>query len=82
MIKRQPGGEYEFRLEHPAAHEVFLVGNFDRRPGEACVPMARTASGEWTCRLPLKEGVYEFKYWSMVNGAWTRIRAPRRLPPS
>ncbi len=75
MIKRHPGGEFEFSLEHPAAHEVFLVGNFDRRPGEACVPMARTTSGEWICRLPLREGVYQFKYW--VDGQWCLDEDPR-----
>ena len=67
MTRRYPSGEYEFKLNYPSAHEVVLVGGF-----EACeqlqVPMARSPSGDWICRLNLHEGVYHFKYW--VDGDW------------
>ncbi len=73
MPRRDPSGEYEFRLNCPSAHEVVLVGDFHARrvsvarsPEE--VPMSPSPSGDWRCRLNLPEGVYQFGY--RVDGNW------------
>ena len=67
MTRRSPSGEYEFKLNYPSAEEVVLVGDFDPQ-NQAQVPMARSPSGEWSCHLNLRDGVYHFKYW--VDGKW------------
>jgi 1,4-alpha-glucan branching enzyme len=67
MTKRSTNGEYEFRLNYPTAQEVVLVGDFEPCR-ESQVAMSRSPSGEWTCRLQLRDGVYHFKYW--VDGNW------------
>lgn len=77
MIRRNSSGEYEFKLNYPSAQEVVLVGDF-----EACdqvqIPMARSPSGDWVCRLHLREGVYHFKYW--VDGNWCLDEEPFATP--
>lgn len=67
MIKRNRNGEFEFRLNRPDAEEVYLVADFGDF-GPSNVPMARTKSGEWVCRVQLDEGTYQFKYWA--DGKW------------
>ena len=67
MITRGTNGEYEFRLHYPSAREVVLVGDFEPS-GPSQVAMSRAPSGEWTCRMQLRDGVYHFKYW--VDGRW------------
>ncbi|HSW47267.1 MAG TPA: glycogen-binding domain-containing protein [Phycisphaerae bacterium] len=77
MIRRNSNGEYEFRLNLPAAHEVMLVGDFEPvAPSQ--VPMSRSPSGDWVCKLQLCEGVYHFKYW--VDGKWCLDGDARTTP--
>ena len=78
MTRRYPSGEYEFKLNYPSAREVVLVGDFDARE-ELQVPMARSPSGDWVCRLNLHEGVYHYKYW--VDGDWC-LDGDRRATPA
>ena len=77
MTKRNPNGEYEFRLNYPSAREVVLVGDFDPIR-QSQVPMSRSPSGEWICRLSLREGIYHFKYW--VDGNWCLDEDDRATP--
>ena len=77
MTRRNPNGEYEFRLNYPSAQEVVLVGDFDPNR-HSQVPMTRSPSGEWVCRLKLREGVYHFKYW--VDGNWCLDEDARATP--
>lgn len=71
MIVRQKG-ETEFRFFRPEARQVYLVGDFNAWQ-ESTLPMSKSDTGEWVCRLPLPEGVYEFKY--LADGEWCEDRA-------
>lgn len=65
-------GETEFRLLRPDARQVYLVGDFNDWQ-ENDLPMSKSDEGEWVCRLPLPEGVYQFKY--LVDGEWCEDRS-------
>ncbi len=67
MTKRLPNGETEFRFVRPSAGQVFVLGDFNdwQHPG---VPMTPSGNGEWTCRLKLPDGIYEFQYFA--DGHW------------
>jgi len=66
-------GGVEFRLCRPKARQVYLVGDFNGWQ-ELSQPMTRSKEGDWVCRLPLSEGVYQFKY--LVDGEWVSDGAP------
>ncbi|HOW71390.1 MAG TPA: isoamylase early set domain-containing protein [Phycisphaerae bacterium] len=67
MVCQVSGGEIEFRFFRPEANQVLLVGDFNGW-SSAGFPMARLENGEWTCRLTLPEGSYQFKY--LADGEW------------
>jgi 1,4-alpha-glucan branching enzyme len=52
----------------PAAQSVQVAGNFNGWRPEAN-PLARTGPGEWSARLALKSGRYEYRF--VVDGVWT-----------
>ena len=52
----------------PEAHMVEVAGSFNGWHPQAN-PLERTAAGEWTTRLMLRSGRYEYRY--VVDGAWT-----------
>jgi hypothetical protein len=56
-----------FEFYAPAAHDVFLVGEFNGWDPRA-TPMQRTADGNWRIELPLRPGMYRYKF--MVDSIW------------
>jgi 1,4-alpha-glucan branching enzyme len=71
VVKRSEGS-IEFRFFRPAARRVFLVGDFNGWQ-EFTTPMSRDKNGEWSCSLPLTDGIYEYKY--LADGEWCVDRA-------
>ena len=67
MFRRLEDGRYEFRLHPPDAKQVYLVGDFPSSE-QTRIPMSRSGSGDWVCRMRLPDGSYEFRYW--VDGRW------------
>ena len=52
----------------PHAQSVQVVGNFNAWRPEAN-PLTHTGTGEWSTRLTLKSGQYEYRF--VVDGVWT-----------
>jgi len=67
MVTQTRGTEVVFRFFRPQANRVFLVGDFNGW-NRTATPMSRGEGGEWTCRLELPEGTYQFKY--LADGEW------------
>lgn len=67
MVMQRRGTEVEFRFFRPQADRVFLVGDFNGWNPKV-TPMKPTETGEWTCELDLREGIYQFKY--LADGEW------------
>lgn len=59
--------EIELTFDAPDAKEVQVAGSFNRWRPEAN-PMQHTESGEWTTRLMLKAGQYEYLF--VVDEEW------------
>lgn len=59
--------EVEFTFDAPDAKAVQVAGSFNRWNPEAN-PMQHIESGEWTTRLMLKAGQYEYLF--VVDGEW------------
>jgi len=57
-----------FAFYAPEARSVRLAGTFNNWQPEAN-PLEKDASGEWSARLSLKSGRYEYRY--VVDGVWT-----------
>ena len=51
----------------PAAHEVFLVGEFNDWDAKA-TPMYRSADGNWRVEMTLPAGFYRYKF--VVDSIW------------
>lgn len=51
----------------PRAGVVQVAGTFNGWRPESC-PMEHTESGEWSARLKLKSGQYEYRF--VVDGVW------------
>jgi len=60
--------EVRFACYAPEAGSVFLAGTFNGWQPEAN-PMEMDADGEWSARLSLKSGQYEYRF--VVDGVWT-----------
>ncbi len=73
MFRRLDDGRYEFRLQQEKANEVYLVVDFPAYE-QTRIPMTRSRSGEWVCRVSLPDGAYFFRYW--VDGHWCLDEAP------
>ena len=56
-----------FRLFAPTASQVGVAGTFNDWRSEAN-PLKRSPSGEWTARVKLKAGRYEYRF--VADGAW------------
>ena len=56
-----------FTCHAPKAKAVFLAGTFNDWNPES-TPMARDAEDNWSVRVDLKPGRYEYKF--VVDGAW------------
>lgn len=67
MTRQCANGEVEFSLYRPAAHRVYLLGDFNRWETTA-LPLRPVENGWWRCQLPLGPGVYQFRY--LVDGQW------------
>ena len=67
MVTLQADGSVEFSFFRPEASEMFLVGDFNgwHRTSQ---PMTREASGYWSCRICVPEGIYRFRY--RAGGQW------------
>jgi 1,4-alpha-glucan branching enzyme len=59
----------------PEAHMVEVAGSFNGWHPQAN-PLERAGAGDWTARLMLKSGRYEYRY--VVDGVWTDD--PQALP--
>lgn len=60
--------EIVFTFYAPEAKSVQVAGNFNGWRPEAS-PLAHTGTGEWSARLMLKSGQYEYRF--VVDGVWT-----------
>ena len=60
--------DVEFSFHAPQAREVQVAGTFNDWRPEAN-PLAPSGAGEWTARLRLKSGQYEYRF--VVDGVWT-----------
>ncbi len=67
MVKQNRAGQIEFRLYRPDARWASVVGDFNNWD-ESSLPMSRTGTGHWACRLKLPDGVYQFRY--LIDGEW------------
>jgi len=67
MVTQTHGTDVIFRFFRPQARKVYLVGDFNGW-NRSAMPMTRCQGGEWTCRLALPEGAYQFKY--LADGEW------------
>ena len=67
MVTQTRGTEVIFRFFRPQACRVYLVGDFNGW-NRTATPMTRGENGEWTHRLALPEGTYQFKY--LADGEW------------
>ncbi len=56
-----------FRLEAPAASQVWVSGSFCDW-GSDCFPMKRGQGGLWTTTMSLAPGRYEYRF--LVDGHW------------
>ncbi len=61
--------EQDFILTYcaPEARSVQVAGTFNGWRPELC-PLAPTGTGDWTVRLKLKSGQYEYRF--VVDGRW------------
>ena len=60
--------EVRFTYYAPEARTVRLAGTFNSWHPETN-PLGKDASGEWSARLSLKSGRYEYRF--VVDGVWT-----------
>ena len=60
--------EVEFTFSAPAAHMVEVAGTFNNWHPQTN-PLVPTGTGDWTARLMLKSGRYEYRF--VVDGFWT-----------
>ena len=71
ISERFPAGEEQevvLTLRAPEARVVQVAGTFNGWHPEAN-PLARTAAGEWSARLRLRSGQYEYRF--VADGVWT-----------
>lgn len=59
--------QVHFKLEAPAAKEVYLAGSFNDWD-LAARPLKKDAKGVWRTRINLEPGVYEYLYYA--DGEW------------
>ena len=59
--------EIIFTFLAPEAHAVHVAGEFNNWSPDAA-PLEKTGSGEWVTRLPLRTGLYEYRF--VVDGRW------------
>ena len=67
MTRQHANGEVEFSFFGPGAQGVFLLGDFNHWDQSAS-PMRCSDGGWWRCRLRLRPGSYQFKYFA--DGQW------------
>lgn len=68
--------EITLKFVAPSAREVKVAGNFNGWKPEA-TPLKNNGSGEWTARLTLRSGRYEYRF--VVDGHWMEDpKAPQR----
>ena len=60
--------EVEFTFCAPEAHRVDVAGTFNGWCPQAN-PLQQTGTGDWTAKLMLKSGRYEYRY--VIDGVWT-----------
>jgi 1,4-alpha-glucan branching enzyme len=60
--------EVEFTFCAPEAHMVEVAGTFNNWHPQAN-PLEPTGTGDWTAKVTLKAGRYEYRY--VVDGFWT-----------
>jgi 1,4-alpha-glucan branching enzyme len=64
MTKTKPA---EFKLYAPGAKRVSLAGTFNNWDIKA-LPAKKDSKGNWTAKLNLKPGRYEYKFFA--DGSW------------
>jgi chromosome partitioning protein len=64
---RQERGEVTFVADFASARQVQLAGDFNNWSGLG-TPLQRDPTGRWTCRLPLPQGRYRYRF--IVDGRW------------
>ena len=57
----------EFKLYAPQAKKVSIAGNFNNWDAKA-LPAKKDTKGNWTAKVSLKPGKYEYKF--VVDGSW------------
>ena len=57
----------EFKLKAPSAKKVTLAGSFNNWDTKSC-SAKKDSQGNWSVRLPLKPGRYEYKFF--VDNTW------------
>ncbi len=64
---RVVGKSAEFKLYAPQAKKVSVAGNFNKWDTKAD-PAKKDAKGNWSVKVSLKPGSYEYKFF--VDGNW------------
>jgi 1,4-alpha-glucan branching enzyme len=67
MVKTVRSKAVELKLNAPTAKKVSLTGSFDNWDIDAH-PAKKDAKGNWTVKMSLKPGQYEYKF--VVDGSW------------
>ena len=57
-----------FSLNEPTAQSVYLAGSFNEWSLSESCRMQRDDSGNWSLRLPLESGTYQYQF--IVDGRW------------
>lgn len=61
----------EFRLAAPTAKKVSIAGSFNNW-GTNDLPAKKDSKGDWSIKVDLKPGKYEYKFF--VDGSWINDR--------
>lgn len=62
------GREVTFKIDAPAAKDVFLAGDFNRWEINADGAFSLRANGSWEKSVALPPGRYRYKFW--IDGEW------------
>lgn len=74
MIRKSPDGvTFVYRPDGTPVQGVYLVGEFNDWSARAN-PMKRNADGAFETTVPLKPGVYQFRY--VADGRWVNDDQP------
>ncbi|MFA5145538.1 MAG: isoamylase early set domain-containing protein [Candidatus Omnitrophota bacterium] len=67
MVRLATAKSAEFKFHAPQARQVNLAGSFNNWDMKA-LPAKKDSKGNWTAKVSLKPGKYEYKF--LVDGRW------------